>query len=150
MGSKPEPASKYVRLKALQLHYLEWEGVGPPLLFLHGVGFLGRLWEPYAASLSPQFRGIALDLRGHGDSDKPPFGYQWQDWVGDLKDFLDALGLRGCLAVGHSAGGTVAALCAAWHPGSIVAAVLIDPILMPPRPGSDEGSTLGERTQKRR
>ncbi|HUI27518.1 MAG TPA: alpha/beta hydrolase, partial [Candidatus Kryptonia bacterium] len=108
-------------------------------------------WKPIAQLLSQSFRVIGIDQRGHGDSGKPENGYTWDHFGEDLHRFLDHLGLLGCPAVGHSAGATAIAYCAAYHPGSISKAVLIDPILVPKLPdGATIQNPLAHRARKRR
>lgn len=122
----------FVETNGVRLHYLDWGGGGPPAVLLHATGFLARLWEPIAEELSGRFHVYAYDARGHGDSDKPPTGYTWDRFAADLRGFLDALGLRRVLAIGHSGGGAAAAHLAATEPECVSAAVLIEPIIFPP------------------
>lgn len=130
--------------RSLRLHYLEWgQHHLPPAVLLHATGFLARLWQPVAEALSARFHVYAYDSRGHGDSDKPASSYHWQHFVDDLRGFLDALTLRGVLAVGHSGGGAAAAYLAATHPQYVSRAVLIEPIVPPP--GGDEAGTARRR-----
>ena len=112
-------------------------------MLLHATGFLARLWQPVAEALSARFHVYAYDSRGHGDSDKPSSGYHWQRFVDDLRGFLDALALRGVLAVGHSGGGAAAAYLAASHPQYVSRAVLIEPIVPPPH--GDEAGNANRR-----
>jgi pimeloyl-ACP methyl ester carboxylesterase len=98
----------------------------------HANSFLARLWEPVALRLAARYRVIAYDLRGQGDSDKPPGGYHWRALVEDLRGLLDAFGLRGIPLVGHSSGGAAAACLAAERPEYASALCLIEPIIPPP------------------
>jgi non-heme chloroperoxidase len=87
----------------VRLHYLE-AGQGRPLVFLPGwtqpaEGFSGQL-----AALSDSFRCLALDFRGHGESDRPTHGYRVARLARDCFDFLDHLGLEEAVLLGHSAG----------------------------------------------
>ena len=118
--------------ESIRLHYLEWGGDGPPAVLLHATGFLARLWQPIAEALSERFHVYAYDARGHGDSDKPASDYGWDRLVDDLMGFLNALGLRRTLAIGHSMGGASVAYLAATEPEYISSAVLIEPIIFPP------------------
>lgn len=114
------------------IHYLDWGGDGPPLILLHATGFLAALWRPIAERLAGRFRVVAVDQRGHGDSDKPPDGYRFEAFAADLQCLIEALELAGPLAAGHSSGGTTIVAHAAQHPGVVRRVVLIEPIL--PRP----------------
>ena len=149
-----EPAHGYVETPAVRLHYVDWGGAGRPLVFVHATGFHARLWDPYAERLRARFRVIALDQRGHGGSGLPRDGFAWDHFVDDLHALIAALGIEGCLAAGHSSGGTAVAVCAGRYPGSVGRVALIDPVL---RVGSPEGDALAgranpmsERTRRRR
>ncbi len=130
MPSEPQPTDRYVRVGDLRLHYLDFGGDGPPLLFLHATGFHAWLWLPYARRFAGHHRVLALDQRGHGQSDKPPTGYGWDTFGADVKGFLDALGLDGVRAVGHSKGATAIAAAAAAGTRRLARAVLIEPVLI--------------------
>jgi pimeloyl-ACP methyl ester carboxylesterase len=123
-----------VRVGELRLHYLDYGGDGPPLVFSHATGFHAWLWAPYARRLSDRFRVLALDQRGHGRSDKPPTGYRWEHFGTDLAGFLERLGLEEVRAVGHSKGATAIAAAAAAGSRRFARAVLIDPVLVPGPP----------------
>ncbi len=126
------PSEGFVETNGVRLHYLEWGGAGPPAVLLHATGFLARLWQPIAEDLSGHFHVYAYDARGHGDSDKPATGYSWDRFAADFRGFLDTLGLRRVLAIGHSGGGAAAAYLAATEPECVSATVLIEPIIFPP------------------
>ena len=150
--------------RSINLHYLTWQPpsgghVGlSPMLLLHPTGFLARTWQPVAESLAQPEDGAlghhiyAPDLRGHGDSDKPSSGYDWQVFVDDLKAFLDRFALRNLPVVGHSFGGTVATALAAQHPEYFSHLVLIEPIIIPPqaRKVRGRGNDLAEGARRRR
>ena len=99
------PESKFVQANGIKLHYLDWGGDRPPLVTTHGTSLLGATWIPVAEHLVSHYRVIALDLRGHGDSEKASWGYTWDTIGQDFAAFMDALDLSGVLAVGHSRGG---------------------------------------------
>jgi len=156
LAHRPRPTSaavqhRYVTLDHLRFHYYVWGNEGPPIILLHATGFHGYVWKPIAESLSRDHHVLALDQRGHGDSAKPDSGYEWEGFANDLYQFLVRLHLNAVTAIGHSAGATAIAVCAARHPGRIRRAVLIDPILVP---AAAEGRTfenpLSHRARKRR
>jgi len=101
------PTSAYFTTNdGVRLHYLE-KGVGPPLILLPGwtqpaAGFSAQL-----EALSRVFRCLALDFRGHGESERPEHGYRVSRLARDCHDFLDHLGLHDAVLLGHSAGCTV-------------------------------------------
>ncbi len=140
----------FVSVNGLRLHVADAGGDGLPVLFVHGTGMVGQVWEPAARALGPGFRPLLLDRRGHGDSDKPPAGYQWADNAVDIAGVVRALGIEGCAGVGHSSGGTALVTAASDHPGLFSRVALIDPILMPRRAAAGSGSPMSERTRRRR
>lgn len=116
-----------------QLRYLDANGVrtrvleagsGPALIFLHGIS--GHL-EAYHRNILPHaryFRTIAIDMLGHGFTDKPDRDYQIADYVEHLRDVLDALDIEKAHISGESLGGWVAARFAAKHPERVDRLVL--------------------------
>ena len=83
----------------------------PPVVLLHGLGDRGTSWAPVHARFAERFRVITVDLRGHGDSDRPGT-YSLQLMCDDVADLLDHLGSRRVTVIGHSMGGMVAYLLA--------------------------------------
>ena len=67
---RPEPAAKDATVFSFKLHYLE-AGRGQPVILLHGTGGEGARWMPTIRALAPEFRVIAPDQIGFGQSDKP-------------------------------------------------------------------------------
>jgi pimeloyl-ACP methyl ester carboxylesterase len=114
----------------IRIHHLG--GDGPPLLCVHATGFHGRIWEPFVPRLRSHFSVIALDQRGHGDSDKPPTGYKWQRFGDDVLAVVDHLGLQGARALGHSAGAAALIFAETMRPGTFSRLVLMDPTTLPP------------------
>lgn len=122
-----DPRSATVEVAGgLRLHTLEWGSAGAPaVLVVHG--FTGHAWqaEVTAAVLADRYRVIALDQRGHGDSDRAPV-YGTVPMVDDVVAVLDALGVERCAYVGHSLGGLVGTCAVALHPERFTALVLGD------------------------
>jgi len=86
------------------LYWKEW-GSGAPLLFVHSASAHGRLWDYQVAALADRgFRCITFDRRGHGRSDQPRSGYDYDTLADDLSEVIDALGLRRVALIGHSMG----------------------------------------------
>src|SRR4051794_22938627 len=102
-----------------------WPGQGAPIVLLHGLSSQRRFWNLVVPHLlgSPL---LAVDARGHGDSDKPDVGYDLDTVAADLATALDALGWSRAVVVGHSWGAAVAATFAAHHPERTLALVCID------------------------
>jgi long-chain acyl-CoA synthetase len=96
------------------------------MVFLHGYGGQATQWQYQLWDFSMQNRVIALDLRGHGRSDKPTGPYTITQIITDLENSLDVLGVTGKIVlVGHSFGGAIAAEYAAAHPNRIERLVLM-------------------------
>ncbi len=111
----------------LRLHLLEWSREGVPFLMLHGFGNEAHLWDDTAPLLAPHYRVLALDLRGHGESDHDPEGrYDHGDMVRDLEAVCGALDIDRLVLMGHSLGGRVATLFAGRHPARMAGLVIVD------------------------
>ncbi|WP_444940375.1 alpha/beta fold hydrolase [Microbulbifer sp. ANSA003] len=91
---------------SVTLRYLE-AGSGPILLMLHGWSQGAVLYKHQLAGLSDQFRVIALDMRGHGQSDKPNHGYRISRLAKDLQELISSLQQEPLHLLGHSAGCSV-------------------------------------------
>jgi pimeloyl-ACP methyl ester carboxylesterase len=113
---------------APRLHYLEWNPAGTTaLILLHGNTANAWWWAPMAEYIDPRYRLLALDLRGHGDSEwtRPP-AYAPGDYADDLARFIRTLELEHAIAVGHSMGGIAVLAFVQRCQGLIRAAVAID------------------------
>lgn len=124
--NQPMVHDHFVTLHKLQFHYREWSRRGVPLILLHGLSSQSHIFDRVAPRLADHFRVIALDQRGHGESDKPDEGYDFKTVAGDLLVLLDALKLKRAIIAGHSWGGAVALYFAAHHSGRARAVILID------------------------
>jgi pimeloyl-ACP methyl ester carboxylesterase len=82
--------------------------------------------------LREHFSIVALDQRGHGDSDKPESGYEWSRFGDDVLAVVDALELTDAIGIGHSAGATALILAESKRPETFSRLVLLDPTLLPP------------------
>ena len=109
-----------VRLRATR-----WPGEGVPVLLLHGLASSRRFWDLVVPGLAG-LRVVALDQRGHGDSERPTGPYDGATVVGDALTALDALGLSRVVVVGHSWGASTALRLAATAPERVLAVVAVD------------------------
>ena len=102
-------------------------GRGPTLVLLHGYPQCWRMWRGLLPELAESYQVIAPDLRGFGDSDAPPGGYDKLTLAADLHGLLTGLGLTGDLRlVGHDVGTMVAYAYAAAHPDDVSRLVLTE------------------------
>lgn len=90
----------------IRMHYRDC-GNGKPLLFIPGIAATLDSWQYQVLELHDRFRCICVDLRGHGDSDKPCSDYNYDEMCGDIRAFIVALDLRGITLVGWSMGAGV-------------------------------------------
>jgi pimeloyl-ACP methyl ester carboxylesterase len=105
-----------VSANGIRLHVAEL-GSGPAVLLLHGFAEFWWAWHHQVRGLADAgFRVVAVDLRGYGDSDKPPRGYDAWTLAGDVAGLVRALGERRAHLVGHAWGGILAWTTAAMHP----------------------------------
>jgi pimeloyl-ACP methyl ester carboxylesterase len=121
-------ADRTVRLGALGFHYTDWgRRKAPAVVLLHGVTGHARGWDSLARALAPDFRVLALDQRGHGDSDAPADDdYRVSAMAADVRAFADALGLDRFALLGHSMGGRVAIAFAGDQGDRLDRLVLVD------------------------
>jgi len=119
-----------------RLHYLEWHPHGSrTLVLLHGGSANAWWWQPLSESISLKYRLLALDQRGHGDSQsvKPP-RYRPEDYARDLARFLKHYKIARAIVVGHSMGGINALAFANHHPEAVRAVIVVDaPLTSSPR-----------------
>ncbi|NIH78086.1 alpha/beta fold hydrolase [Amycolatopsis viridis] len=117
-------AHRDVSANGIRLHVAE-AGDGPLVLFLHGFGQFWWTWRHQLTALADAgYHAVAADLRGYGDSDKPPRGYDGWTLAGDVAGLVRALGERQAHLVGHAWGGLLAWTAAALHP-RVVASVTV-------------------------
>ncbi|MEM6548677.1 MAG: alpha/beta fold hydrolase [Pseudomonadota bacterium] len=110
-----------------RLHH--WvEGAGEDLVLIHGVGSGAEDWEGVAYHLTPQFRVLRYDLRGHGRSGAPPGPYGIEDFVADLTDLMDQVGMARAHIAGFSLGGLIAQGMALSHPGRVSRLALLSTV----------------------
>lgn len=117
-----------VSVANLNLSYQEW-GVpeAPPIIMLHGFGVSGHMFDEFADRMQDRYRLLALDQRGHGDSDWSEEGdYSRAAFVEDLEGFRTALGIETFILIGHSMGGLNSVAYTNKYPQHVRALVLVD------------------------
>lgn len=117
-----------VAVSGLRLHYQEWGmSSAPAIVMLHGFGVSGHMFDEFAERMEDRYRLIAIDQRGHGDSDWSNEGdYSRDAFVEDLEGFRKALSLDRFILIGHSMGGLNAVSYTVKYPQHIRALILVD------------------------
>src|SRR6266545_3390521 len=117
-----------VYANGLRLHYLDWgKEAAPPMLLLHGFSGHAHTWDTFARAMCDRFRVLALDQRGHGDSDWAKDGaYTVDDHAADISAFQDRLALGPLVLIGLSMGGRNAIRYTGSHPGKVERLVIVD------------------------
>jgi pimeloyl-ACP methyl ester carboxylesterase len=118
--------SDFLNVNGIRLHYLDWGGNGPILLFLTGLGLSAHIYDKFAPRFTDKFHVIALTRRGHGDSDYPETGYDVDTLTEDVLQFMDALGIDKAILVGHSMANVELCHFAALHPERILKLVFLE------------------------
>ncbi len=122
----PNPLNRYVAINGRSIHFLEWGNSNDPtIVLLHGLFGNSHYWDFLAYELSGQYHIIAIDQRGHGDS-------QWSekygpvDYVSDLEEFVEVMEYNRLALIGHSMGGMTAILYASRHPERVSSLIIVD------------------------
>jgi pimeloyl-ACP methyl ester carboxylesterase len=120
------PRDRDLHVNGARLHLLDWGGEGrTPLLLLHGFTGHAHAWDTLSIALQPHFHVLALDQRGHGDSD-PGEVYNPIAAFDDLTGVVDQLGLRSFVLVGLSMGGRNGIYFTAKRPDVVQKLVVVD------------------------
>jgi len=106
-------------------------GNGPPVLLMHGNPFTHASWHKFAPRLAEEFTVVCTDLRGYGDSEKPPggddhAGYSFRAMAQDQVEVMAALGFDRFMAAGHNRGARVLHRMALDHAGKVTRAAILD------------------------
>jgi len=122
------PEDKFQLAGGLKLHYLDFGGEGKPVLVcIHGLTGNAHNFDALAPQLAARYRVLSVDVRGRGDSAwGAPLDYNPQVYVSDLKEFLDALGIKRVSLVGTSMGGIISMMYAGGYPETVERLVLND------------------------
>lgn len=123
----------HLRCNGTSLFYEDSGDGSPTMLLIHPYGGDHTYLAPQREFFGGRYRVVAVDLRGHGGSDKPEGDYGIATHADDLAGLCRDLGLGEVVLVGNSMGGMVALEIAARHPGLTSAVVLLDsPVVTPP------------------
>lgn len=110
----------------VRLAYDEAGSGTPPVVLVHGMACERTQMRRQLEHLAPRHRVVAVDLRGHGESDKLPGSYTFADLAEDLLALMGALGISRPVLIGHSLGGSISLLLAVAHPDDVAGVVLLD------------------------
>ena len=116
----------------------------PALLFVHGWACDHSFFAPQYMHFAPRHRVVAVDLRGHGESDAPQQAYTMAGFADDLAWMCGGLGIERAVVVGHSMGGLVTLALASTRPDLVRAAVLVDMSVVLTQAELDVRVRLGE------
>ena len=128
MTTTVQPTDVMVTCNGMNFHYLDWGNEGAPvLLLLHGLRGHAHAWDDVAERFYGDYRVLALDQRGRGDTDWAPRGdYSTDAFVADLEEFCYTLGLERFVLVGHSMGGRNSMAFAGRNPDMLEKLVIVD------------------------
>jgi pimeloyl-ACP methyl ester carboxylesterase len=143
----------------VRLHYLDYGGTGPTVLFLAGLGNTAHAFDDFAPALTDRFHVVALTRRGFGQSSHPDSGYDIGRLVEDVRAAIQRLHLGRVILIGHSIAGEEMTYLASKHPDEVSKLVYLDaaydritasemmaevfpvPPTVPPRPEPTEADT---------
>jgi pimeloyl-ACP methyl ester carboxylesterase len=133
------PTDATTTLNGLRFHFLDWGARGcSPLLLIHGGAQTAHSWDEVAPDLSRDHHVLAIDQRGHGDTDWAPGGrYRREDFVADIRAFLDDRGWGSATLIALSLGGLNSLAFAATHPDRVRGLVVVDVAPTVARAGRD-------------
>lgn len=122
------PEDRFVEANGMRLHYLDWGNPGKPkMLLLHGGAQSAHSWDFFALAMRDHLHIVALDQRGHGDSDWSEAGdYDTAFHVADIDAFTDAIGFDSFTLMGLSMGGRNAYSFTANHPEKVNRLIVVD------------------------
>ncbi|ULA60434.1 MAG: Putative 3-oxoadipate enol-lactonase [Nitrospira sp.] len=115
----------FFQTQGIRLAYDD-EGSGLPIVFLHAFPLNRSMWAPQISALSTQFRTIAIDLRGHGESDAPLWSFSLNQYADDVAALLDHLNIPQAVLVGLSMGGYVSLAFSRTYGNRLLGLVLAD------------------------
>ena len=138
-AARAEPVDRAATVNGLRIHYLDWGGSGrQPLVLLHGIARMAHAFDHLAPHFADKYHVIAVDMRGHGDSDWQAQGaYLVEDYVSDVAALIAQLDLKDMVLWGNSTGGRVAQMIAGLHPARVTAVIVEDVGPERPREVSD-------------
>lgn len=128
MPADRTPQDRFIEANGLRLHYLDWgNDAAPPMLLLHGFSGHAHTWDVFARAMCDRFHILALDQRGHGESDWAKDGaYTVDDHARDVGALQDRLTLDPVVLIGLSMGGRNAIAYTGLRPAKVEKLVIVD------------------------
>lgn len=123
----PSLTPKTMLIDGYSIFYVT-KGKGEPLILIHGFGAGIWVWEKQMDFLSQFYQVYALDLLGHGYSDRPKIKYRPQTYIFFFRRFMDELGIDQATLIGNSMGGGIAWATALFFPEKVKRLILIDSV----------------------
>ena len=125
-SAQAQGQDSFARLPGITLHYVDWGGSGPVLLFLTGLGDSARAFDSLAPHFTARSHVLGLTRRGQGQSDAPASGYDPPTLAGDIRAFLDLMAIEKATLVGFSAAGSEMTYFAGAYPHRVASLVYLD------------------------
>lgn len=144
MSKTMHPEEGFVTANGCKMHFLEWGRSGKSIVALHSMGMDAHGLDAFSESLAKEYRILAIDLLGHGDSDSPKGPTEMEEHADIIRKVALEKGHIKNILVGHSIGGWLSIIYAAKHPEEVEKLVLVD---IAPRPPTAE--TTGRPTPPR-
>lgn len=125
------PPVQFVDLSGYRMAYRQWgsSNQSEAIVLIHGITSSSLSWIRVGPRLAENARVIAVDLKGHGDSDRPASGYRLTDQADEVEGLVQALGLNSLRLMGHSWGGAIATMLASRTSLPVTRVILEDPAI---------------------
>jgi len=122
------PRERFINSDNLKIHVVEWgDENNQPVILLHHVSSQARTWDNFASVMSQNYHVIAIDMRGHGDSDWANEGeYTTEHYAHDIEKIATHMGLKNIIVLGGSLGGRVGLVFAANNPKLVQSVIMED------------------------
>lgn len=117
---------EYAKLSQITMHYLDTKTTGETILCIHGLWGRAETWKSFMKAYGSRYRVIAIDLRGHGYTDKPNTPYTPEAMCGDIDQLMNHLDIESAIVLGHSQGGRIGAHLAFHYPERVRKLAILD------------------------
>jgi pimeloyl-ACP methyl ester carboxylesterase len=128
------PIRQTITINNHRISYLEWNQGKKPLILLHGLADHALVWSSLGEYLAKDYHILAVDMLGHGESDKPKTGYTSPELIADLEGLMNHYGWDRADILGHSWTAKLIALWATKNPAKFKKMLLVDPFFIDKMP----------------